>query len=385
MLSAFAPTDQAPQGQPSVEIAGDSESTGLQQQWNPQGKRLLGVPVGRVLLSLNQLAVMSQNGVEIADALLAVSRTCPDTRLQESLLRIHDAVSNGSSLSASVGLHGTYFPNTLAPMLAAAEATGDVPLALQKVCDRMREQMDLRGAIMGTMIYPFILIFASMVVLAALILGVLPQFKNVFESMGKEVPAYTQVLLDIGVFSRSHWPIITLVVLAIPIVLLLARRHPFVHRITASVLMHGPLISGAYRILSTGRTFRTIAAMVKGGIPMLDAVRLTRSTTTNAYWHDLLDQVEQNLIDGLPASAALASAEFLPPEASQMMHTGERTGRVAEVLEDVGTFYEQEGARKIKRLVTMLEPVIILCLGVLVAGIVLSVVLPMLDISTIDS
>ena len=385
MLSAFAPTDQAPQGQPSVEIAGDSESTGLQQQWNPQGKRLLAVPVGRVLLSLNQLAVMSQNGVEIADALLAVSRTCPDTRLQESLLRIHDAVSNGSSLSASVGLHGTYFPNTLAPMLAAAEATGDVPLALQKVCDRMREQMDLRGAIMGTMIYPFILIFASMVVLAALILGVLPQFKNVFESMGKEVPAYTQVLLDIGVFSRSHWPIITLVVLAIPIVLLLARRHPFVHRITASVLMHGPLISGAYRILSTGRTFRTIAAMVKGGIPMLDAVRLTRSTTTNAYWHDLLDQVEQNLIDGLPASAALASAEFLPPEASQMMHTGERTGRVAEVLEDVGTFYEQEGARKIKRLVTMLEPVIILCLGVLVAGIVLSVVLPMLDISTIDS
>ena len=385
MLSAFAPTDQSPQGQPSVEIAGDSESTGLQQQWNPQRKRLLGVPVGRVLLSLNQLAVMSQNGVEIADALLAVSRTCPDTRLQESLLRIHDAVSNGSSLSASVGLHGTYFPNTLAPMLAAAEATGDVPLALQKVCDRMREQMDLRGAIMGTMIYPFILIFASMVVLAALILGVLPQFKNVFESMGKEVPAYTQVLLDIGVFSRSHWPIITLVVLAIPIVLLLARRHPFVHRITASVLMHGPLISGAYRILSTGRTFRTIAAMVKGGIPMLDAVRLTRSTTTNAYWHDLLDQVEQNLIDGLPASAALASAEFLPPEASQMMHTGERTGRVAEVLEDVGTFYEQEGARKIKRLVTMLEPVIILCLGVLVAGIVLSVVLPMLDISTIDS
>ncbi len=345
---------------------------------------LLPVSSSTVLLSLNQLAVMSQNGVEIAEAVGHVADHCQDPRLAESLDAIHQSLSGGSRFSSAVAAHGQYFPPSLPPMLAAAEATGDVPQTLGNVVERMRGELEMRASIIGAMIYPVILIAAASVVMTALILGVLPQFGRVFKSTGRPVPASTQFLLDVGTFGREYWMVLFPVGIAGIVALFMLRKHPLIRGPVGKLLLYAPMIKDAYRPLIAGRYFRTIAAMVRGGVPMLQAVRLTRDTVQDRSWHDLLDRVEANLIDGLSASEALATADFLPTEACQMMATGERTGRVAEVLDDIGRFYEQEGGRKIKRLVIALEPVIILVMGVFVAGIVMSVMLPLLDVSTIQ-
>ena len=129
-----------------------------------RGFSLRPVTRNRVLLTLNQLSVMSQNGIEIADALESVGRHCTDERLAESLREIHEAVRSGQSFSSAVGIHGTYFPATLAPILAAAEASGEVPEALRRVVARMRGELRMFGTIIGAMIYPLILIGASSVV-----------------------------------------------------------------------------------------------------------------------------------------------------------------------------------------------------------------------------
>ena len=160
------------------------------------------------------------------------------------------------------------------------------------------------------------------------------------------------------------------------------RNSPIIRRPIARFLMYGPMIRGAYRPLQAGRIFRTLSAIIGGGVPMLQAVQLTRRTTRDLYWIGLLDAVEQDLIDGRRVNEAFRAVDFLPPEATQMVITAERTGRIAEVLEDIGEFYEEEAARRIKRLITAFEPVIILCMGVVVAGIVMSVMLPLLDVST---
>jgi type II secretory pathway component PulF len=337
----------------------------------------------RVLLTLNQLSVMSQNGIEIADALESVGRNCSDERLAKSLQEIHRSVRSGQSFSVAVGRHGTYFPTTLAPILAAAEATGEVPEALRRIVARMRGEVKMYGTIVGAMIYPVILIGASSVVMSALILGVLPQFSKVFASMGKPVPIYTQALLSFGDFCRTYWTgILPLLVLAI-IALVMLRRHAMIQRPLARFLMYGPLIRDAYRPLQAGRNMRTIASMVQGGVPLLQAVRLSQRTTSDIYWQGLLHRIEDRLIDGATASSAMVGVDFIPPEAAQLMSTAERTGRVAEVLEDIGEFYEEEAERRIKRLVVALEPAIIVVMGVIVAAIVMSVMLPLLDVSTI--
>ncbi|MGB0595763.1 MAG: type II secretion system F family protein [Rubripirellula sp.] len=338
---------------------------------------------GRVLLTLNQLSVMSQNGIEMADALQIVADTCNDTRLQDSLRAIHQSISAGQSLSSSFAMHGTYFPSTLSAMLAAAEASGDVPETFRRVCTRMRGELTMRGTVFGAMIYPVILIGASSVVMTALVLGVLPQFGRVFASMGRPVPIYTQALLSVGTFCRTYWIGILLALISLVVVGFFMRRTSLFRTPFNRFLMYGPGIRDAYRPLQTGRVLRTIASMVQGGVPLMQAVKLSQRTTYDIYWRALLQRIEGNLIDGLTASAAMSDADFVPPETTQLMATSERTGRVAEVLEDIGAFYEEEAERRIKRLVVMLEPAIIIVMGIVVAGIVMSVMLPLLDVSTI--
>ncbi|MCC9601496.1 type II secretion system F family protein [Stieleria sp. JC731] len=346
---------------------------------------LTKVSSSSVLMSLNQLAVMTQNGIEIAEAVQHVSRNCKDDRLGTSLNAIYESVHSGSTFSAAVATHGIYFPKALPAVLAAAESTGEVPQALSGICERMRGELEIRASILGALIYPLILIAAAMVVMAALVLGVLPQFGKVFDSLGKPVPPSTQVLLDLGKLGRQHWMLGFGGFAGATVAITAMRRHLLVRKAFGYLLLYAPFIRDAYRPLSAGRVFRTIAAMVGGGVPLLQAVRLTRNTVVLPAWKDLLSQMESNLIDGLSASEALFRADFLPPEAAQMMATGERTGRVAEVLEDIGQFYETEGGRKTKRLVIALEPTIILAMGIVVAGVVMSVMLPLLEVSTVQS
>lgn len=391
MLPAYAPYQPADPSDPEIaSVSSEVDRTassrpsqlGFDDSRQPKFS-LRPVWRGRILLTLNQLSVMTQNGIEIADALDNISRNCQDNRLADSLRAIHESVRSGQSLSSAVAVHGIYFPTTLAPMLAAAEASGDVPETLGQVCKRMRGELQMRGTIMGAMIYPAILIGASSVVMCALILGVLPQFSKVFVSMGKPVPIYTEVLLSFGDFCRAYWVGLLLAMAGSIVAMVMMRRHAIIQRPLSRFLMYGPLIRDAYRPLQAGRVLRTLASMVGGGVPLLQAVRLSQRTTNDTYWRGLLQRIEQNLIDGLSASSAMTNVDFIPSETAQLMSTAEQTGRVPEVLEDIGAFYEEEAERRIKRLVVALEPAIIVVMGVIVAGIVMSVMLPLLDVSTI--
>lgn len=393
MIPAYAPyepaTDDTSVGQVTSDIdrpnpTANGKSARVSVTTEMSGALMLrGVSRGTVLLTLNQLAVMNQNGIEIADALESVADNCTNKRLAQSLKKIHESVNSGRSLSTAVAAHGRYFPTTLAPLLAAAEATGEVPETLSNVCERLRGELQLRGAILGAMIYPLILILASSVVMGALVLGVLPQFSRVFTSLGRPIPASTQLLLDIGSFSRDHWMVIGSVVAGVVSGLFAMRHHAIVQRPLNRFLMYGPMIRSAYRPLQAGRAFRTLASMTGGGVPLLQSVRLARHTTRDRYWRGLLDRIEDSLIDGASASAVMHDADFLPNEAPQMMETAERTGRVSEVLENIGEYYEEDAGRRIKRLVVTMEPVIILIMGVVVAGVVMSLLLPLLDVSSV--
>jgi type II secretory pathway component PulF len=389
MLPAFAPYQPPDQADLKIQTSADlgQATNGRSPQVGseiskPPRFSLRPVWRGHVLLTLNQLSVMSKNGIELADALESVAMHCCDARLASSLRTIHTAVNSGHSLSNAVAAHGEYFPSTLAPMLAAAEITGDVPETLGRVCQRMRGEMQMRGTLVGAMIYPAILISVSTIVMTALVLGVLPQFSRVFASMGKTVPVYTQALLSFGDFGRDYWIGILAAFIGASVAFVMLRRHAIIQRPLSRFLMYGPMIREAYRPLQAGRNLRTIAAMVQGGVPLLQAVQLSQQTTGDIYWKDLLRRIEVNLIDGLTASSAMTNVDFIPPETAQLMSTAERTGRVASVLEDIGEFYEEEAGRRIKRLVLMVEPLIILVMGMVVAGIVMSVMLPLLDIST---
>lgn len=336
-----------------------------------------------VLLTLNQLAIMTQNGVEIAEAIELVSEKCSQERLAAALRAIHQSVSSGNTLAGAIAANNEFFPPSLPAILTSAEATGDIPSAIGRVVQQMRSQMQMRATLIGAMIYPVILVSASFTVLVALILGVLPQFQSVFESLGRPVPTSTSYLLGAGDLCRDHFVFLAVGFLSIVVGGWYFRRHPALVGPFYRILLHCPVVRSAYRPLATGRSFRMLASMILGGVPLLDSVRLTRSATLDPNWNGLLKDVEASLIEGKSPSEVLSRASWLPPEAAQMMATGQRTGRIGEVLEDMGQFYEEEASRLIKRIIVAVEPAIILGMGFMVAGIVLSILLPMLDVTSI--
>lgn len=341
------------------------------------------IPTSSLLLVINQLAVMSQNGIDLAEAVETAATHARHPVLADRLRRIHEAINGGSSLSAALAEYGEGLPATLPAVVAAAESTGEVPQALRRLSNMLRAEMQLRSTVVGALIYPTILILVSVAVMAAMVFGVLPKFGEVFATLGRPIPASTALMLDVGVWARANGLIIAVVTAVAGLTLWQLRSHPRLRRALDRALIYGPLIRSAYRPLATGRLFRLIGSMTHGGVPLLSAVQLTRQTTANSYFADLLQEVEDDILEGNLASRAMAAADFLPPEAAQMVATAERTGRLAEVLTDCGDFYEEEGARVLRKLVLLLEPMIILAMGVLVAGIVLSVMLPLLDISSV--
>lgn len=360
-----------------------SEATNPSNESGPFGLGQLPPSRSAVLLTLNQLAIMTQNGVEIAEAIEMVSEQCSQERLAAALRGIHRSVASGNTLAGAISANNEFFPPSLPAILMSAEATGDIPAAISRVVQQMRSQLQMRATLIGALIYPVILVSASLTVLAALILGVLPQFQTVFDSLGRPIPTSTAYLLGAGDLCRDHFAILLAVLSSAMVGAWYFRHHPALVGPFYRILLHCPVIRSAYRPLATGRTFRMLASMILGGVPLLDSVRLTRSATLDPNWSGLLKDVEDALIEGRSPSEVLARASWLPPEAAQMMATGQRTGRIGEVLEDMGEFYEEEASRLIKRIIVAVEPAIILLMGFMVAGIVLSVLLPMLDVTSI--
>ncbi len=345
-----------------------------------RGKR---IPTGRLLMVLNQLAVMTQNGIDLSEAVATAAKHARNPDLAERLDSIHQTVNSGGSFSAALQAQSDVLPPTLPAMIAAAESAGQVPQALGRICLLLRNELQLRGAITGALIYPIILVLVSFAVMLALLFGVLPQFGEVFGNLGRPMPASTEMLLAVGKWCRENMLGCGLAATGSAAILFAVRNHPQVRVWRDWMLIYCPLIRHAYRPLACGRMFRLLGTMLAGGLPLLEAIRLTQRSLANGYLVGLLERVEQDVLAGETASRAFVEVDYLPAEAAQMVITAERTGRLAEVLTDCGQFYEEHGERVLRKLVHSLEPIIILVMGVLVAGVVLSIMLPLLDISSV--
>lgn len=336
-----------------------------------------------LLMLTSQLSIMSRSGVDIADALKGIAEECANPVLQKTLQDIYEDVAAGDTVSASLARHSEVFGETYVVAIQAAEASGQMTEVLERLTLLLRYEIRLRNTITGILTYPLILFGVAGLVSMALILFVLPQFATVFEDLDRPVPPSTQILLDISVFVKS-WALYL-----IPAVGLLAvgawkalktdSAKLVFDRLVMSIKGLGPAVQS----LAAGRMFTLMGTMLQSGIPLLDSLGLCRTATGNRLLQQLFSRLEEDVINGRGISGGLASATCIPSGAAQMISTAERTGQLAQVIQTVGEFYEEEGERQIKQAVKFLEPAIILSMGVFVSFIVMSVMLPLLDVTEV--
>lgn len=336
-----------------------------------------------VMMLTSQLAIMSQSGVELADAIQNLSETTTNRRLQMTLQKIHAALQQGIQLSAAMKAHPDVFDEVFVSAVRAGEASGQMTEVLERLSDMLRNEDRMRSAIRGAMAYPAVLLGISFLVLMAVIFFVLPQFSQVFKDVGVVPPATTAVMLSIGEAIRHHWYVVfpSMGVVAVSAVLFV--RTPTFRRLLEHAWLNFPITRNAARSLTTGRVFRLLGMMLHSGIPLLESLQLCARTVGSQQFRRLMDTLEQEVTLGHMIGPVLARSPFLPPGAAQMIITAERTGKMSEVLDLCGCHFEDDGERQLRDRVKLLEPAVIVIMGALVGFIVASVMLPLLDFSSI--
>jgi type II secretory pathway component PulF len=222
----------------------------------------------------------------------------------------------------------------------------------------------------------------SLIVIGALLFFVLPRFAEVFADADMPLPMITRALLAFAGELRRY--LILWIALAVGLVVgVVSFRSSQRGRAWIDGLqLHNPLINKITRALLTGRSFRLLGMMLESGVPLLEALRLTRTSVQNLVYRELFVRLEEAVLGGQDMSPTVAEHTFVPSAAAHMLATGERTGNLASVSQIMGEFYEEEGESRLKAMMTVMEPLIIVVLGVIVACIVLAVMIPMFDFAT---
>gem|GEM_PF-355596 len=367
-------------GSPQSRVSPQSHSSSPRHH-SPQRRRA-GIRKSELLTLTSQLSIMSEAGVDLAESLQSVADRCRDASLKKTLLDVHEDISSGVAVSEALRRRSDIFGEAYVASVAAGEASGTLTEVLKRLSDLLQNELRLRASIRGVLAYPLVLLTVATLVVGALLFFVLPQFAEVFESLGEAPPLHTQLLLDGAALLRSHLWQIALSVLAIVYCGWKLGFDDGVARYWDGMVLTSRLSGTATRALLTGRSFRMLGLMLQSGIPLLEGIRLCQDSVQNRVFSGLFDDMEQSVLNGGGIGEVVSKSDSIPSGAAQMVATAERAGRLGSVMVRVGEYYETEGERQVRDLVKLLEPAIIVVMGVVVAGVVMAVMLPLLEIST---
>ncbi len=336
-----------------------------------------------LLATTTQLAIMTKSGVDLASAFESLAQQSSNDCVRYVMTRIHEDVTGGKSVSEAMRAQREIFGDAYVASVAAGEAAGQLPEVLRRLADLQRSDIRNRATIRTLLAYPILLAMVSSAVVAGLVVFVLPRFQKIFEQFEVPLPAVTQVLVSVSELFR-HYTLLWVPFSIAAIVGVVASRCTVSgRRWWDRAFLNTVMIRDITRAFYIGRTFRLLGLMVESGVPLLEGIQLTRNAVRNSLYRELFEELEAAILNGRGLASSLIKAGFVPAVAAEMVLTAERTGTLGMVTELMGAHYEEEGETRLRELATMLEPMIIVTMGVIVATIVIAVMLPMFDIATL--
>jgi type II secretory pathway component PulF len=339
------------------------------------------VPKRELLMLTSQLAIMAETGVDLAEGISQIADQCSHKQLRETLLALHQNISEGMPIAAALEKHPQVFDAGYVANVAAGEASGKMAEVLDRLTQSLRNEIRTSSMLKTVMAYPVILALLSFVVLGVLLFFVLPHFGEIFEEMKVPLPASTEILLNLSRSLRED--LIYWVGGAAGLIfggIQLSRSRKFRTKLDKAML-NTAILQDVTRALNIGRSFQLLGSMLQSGVPLLPALQLARGSIKNSLFRELFNALEVEVLNGRGIGMALAATPFVPGGASRMVLTAEKTGRLGMVMQKVGSFYEDDGERRLQELSKYLEPIIIIFMGCMVAMVVLSIMLPMLSLS----
>jgi len=300
------------------------------------------------------------------------------------LRTLFEAVRAAKSLSVSMGEHPDVFPKIYTNMIRAGEAGGILEGVLRYLTDYMENTLALKEDIKSALIYPIILAVAAGLSLIVLFIFVIPKFATIFRGNSKVIPLITRLVIEFSQFLTQYGWVILLGTAAAVTVLLFYIRSPEGRSEWDRVCLRAWLLGDLVRKFETARFSRTLAALLKGGVPLLEALGTVQGVIGNRLLARAIGQVQVRVREGKGMARPLSESGLFPPLALNMIAVGEETGKLDGLLAEVASYYDQEVKRTTKRLTSLLEPALILGMGLIIGVVVISMLLAIFSLNDLS-
>jgi type IV pilus assembly protein PilC len=342
------------------------------------------VKLKEVALMSRQLATMVSSGLTLVRALGVLADQIESKPLREAMLQVRADVEQGTLLSAALEKLPKIFPPLYISMVKAGEVGGSLDLVLLKLSTTLEKQVELRSKVRAAMAYPAIVMSLVVVIVSALMIFVVPIFKKLFASLGAKLPAPTQIVIDVSNVLASVY---LLVVVGAIIVIIIAFRRwiatPGGRESWDRFKLRPPIFGPLVHKVALTRFTSTLSSLLTSGVPIIEALDIVAANSGNQLVADAVRGAQDGVRQGQSLSSTLAQYDVMPIMVTQMIETGEESGALDAMLEKVAEFYDNEVSATISSLTSVLEPLLIVTMGICIGFIVISMYLPMFNIYSI--
>jgi len=336
----------------------------------------------RVAMFCRQLYVLVTSGTPLVDSLGALERQASEVAWKSVITQLRMKVEQGETLSKAMESHPDYFDSIARSLIAAGESGGSFDSMLDRLASLIRKQVQTRNAVRGAMIYPCLLVIVSIAVLTLMLTFVLPRFAQLFASMDVPLPPTTKFLMFLSDGLIHYWWAVVLAVLAAAGGLYFWVGTEPGRVAIHTLLVRMPVFGLTIRNFTVARIIRVLGVLICGKVPLLEALALTKQTAGNIHYRALMVKAEEAVTRGSSISAVFAESDLITPSLTEAIRSGEQSAQIGGLLLNMADFMDEENEVVVKSLTSIIEPIILIVLGLLVGFIAMSMFLPLFDLTS---
>lgn len=333
-------------------------------------------------LFCRQMYTMIDAGISINNSLSMLSKQITNKRLRQIIGEMEEDVKKGEMVSDSMKNYTDVFPPLLISMVQSGEASGNLDEMFRRMADHFEKENRINSKVKSAMIYPIVLSIVAILAVSIIMIFVMPTFKSIFDEEGVELPVITKFLIGMSNFMSSHILIIILVVVAIIVTIAKFKKSDKGYEFFSKLKLKFPVIKDLTTKTIVSRFTRTLSTLISSGISIVDAMPIVEGVLRNKVAEEEMAKIKERVVRGDGLSAPLKDSPVFPDMLSSMIRIGEESGSLDDMLSKTADFYDEEVENAITTATSLLEPVLIVIMGVVIGTIVISIMLPMFNMYT---
>ena len=347
------------------------------------GKKEKKITAADITVFSRQLATMIQSGIPLVQSFDIVAKGQSNKKMKDLIDTIRQDIETGLTLSEALAKHPAFFNDLFCNLVDAGERSGTIDIMLDKVATYKEKIETIKKKIKKALTYPLAVLAVALIVTTGLLIYVVPQFESLFKGFGADLPAMTQMVVNMSKFMQAYWYLIFGVLGGSIYAFIYAKNHsPDFAQSIDRVMLKMPVIGSILEKAAIARFSRTLSITFAAGLPLVDALKSVAGATGNIIYSNATNQIKEEVSTGQQMNIAMENTHLFPNMVTQMVAIGEESGALEKMLGKVADFYEEEVDNAVDALSSLLEPIIMSILGILVGGLVIAMYMPIFKLGS---